>query len=406
MDRGIVIVGGGQVAATAANGLRAGGYTGPLSMVAAENSLPYQRPPLSKKYLAGELGAQELLIRQASAYEKLDVAVILGNAAVRIDREDRAVELADGRRLPYDRLLLATGARVRKLNVPGAELAGVHYLRTLADVDGIRAELRPGARLAIVGGGYIGLEVAAVAVKLGLQVTVIEAADRVMSRVVSAQTSRFYERVHAEEGVKILTSTSVQSLAGSRRVEAVHCADGTSVPADLVLMGVGIEPACDLAAQAGLAIEDGILVDEFTRTSDPAICAAGDCTRFPSARYGRRIRLESVQNANDQARAAVATLLGNASAYDPVPWFWSDQYDIKLQIAGLAEGYDRTIVRRRPEEQRKFAVFYLRGDVLRAVEAANSPQEYALARRIIGEQRAVPVDLLADPDVPLKSLFQ
>lgn len=406
MTRGTVIVGGGQAATTAINALRNGGYQEPITLIGDEPVLPYQRPALSKKYLAGGMdSADELLIRTGQAYEKHQVDVRLATRATAIDTAGKAVSLADGTDVPYDHLLLATGARVRRLPIPGDALKGVFYLRTLGDVDAIRAELAPGKRLAIIGGGYIGLEVAAVAVTLGLDVTVVEAADRLMQRVAAEQTSASYHRIHSEEGVRILTNSGVERFSGNGRVDVVHCSNGQEIPADLVIVGVGVMPNCDLAAEAGLSVDDGILVDHFARTSDPAILAAGDCARFPSKLYGRHLRLESVQNSNDQARCAVATLLGKEKAYDPVPWFWSDQYDLKLKIAGLADGADQQIVRGDPRVGRQFAVFHLHQGTLIAVEAVNCPQEYAIGRKLIGERAKPAADLLADASASLNQLL-
>ncbi|HYW03238.1 MAG TPA: FAD-dependent oxidoreductase [Gammaproteobacteria bacterium] len=404
MSDRIVIVGGGQAAGQAAASLRSAGFTGGVTLVGAEPVAPYQRPPLSKKYMAGELAFERILIKPEAFYEQHGVELRLGSPVESIDRAGRRVTLADGGSLEYSKLLLATGSRVRRLEIPGGELAGVHYLRTVADVDGIREHLRPGARLVIVGGGYIGLEVAAVAVKAGLDVRVIEAEDRVMSRVVDETVSRFYERMHAEECVSIHSSLPVARLEGDATVERVVCRDGEAFPADLVLIGVGILPDTALAAEAGLEVDDGIVVDDRTRTSDPDICAAGDCTSFPSALYGRRVRLECVQNANEQARAAAATLAGQDKPYDPVPWFWSEQYDVRLQIAGLSHGYDRTVVRGNPDEGRSFAVFYLREGVVIAVDAINRTKEYIAGRKLVGARAQVAPATLADESVDLKEL--
>jgi len=404
MSDRIVIVGGGQAAGQAAASLRSAGFEGAVTLVGAEPVPPYQRPPLSKKYLAGELPFERILIKPEAFYRQHDVELRLGSPVDKIDPAGRRVTLGDGSSLEYSGLLLATGSRVRRLDVPGVDLAGVHYLRTVADVDAIREQFRPGARLVIVGGGYIGLEVAAVAVRAGLAVRVIEAEERVMSRVVEASVSRFYERIHAEEGVAIHNSLPVARLEGRSAVERVVCRDGEEFPADLVLIGVGILPDTDLAADAGLEVNNGIVVDQHTRTSEPDICAAGDCTNFPSALYGRRVRLECVQNANEQARAAAATLAGQDRPYNPVPWFWSEQYDVRLQIAGLSHGFDQTVVRGNPDEGRSFAVFYLREGVVIAADAVNRTQEYIAGRKLVGARAQVDRATLADESVDLREL--
>ncbi len=404
MSDRIVIVGGGQAGAQAAASLRAGGFEGAVTMLAQEPVAPYQRPPLSKQYMAGETAFDRVRVKPEAFYREHGIDVLCGNAVQAIERARKAVTLADGRRLTYARLLLATGSRPRPLDVPGADLPGVHYLRTLADAAALRERLRPGTRLVVAGGGYIGLEVAAVAAGLGLEVTVVEARERVLSRVVGPVTSRFFQRMHAEEGVRILTSTALARLEGRDGVEGLVCHDGARLPAHAVLAGVGIVPNTGLAREAGLDTDDGILVDEHARTGDPHIWAAGDCARFPSARYGRRIRLECVQNANEQARAAAATLLGQDKRYDPVPWFWSEQYDVRLQIAGLADGHDRAVVRGNPDAGRSFAVFYLRRGVPIAVEAVNRTAEYIAGRKLIAAAAPVDAGRLADESLDPKSL--
>jgi 3-phenylpropionate/trans-cinnamate dioxygenase ferredoxin reductase subunit len=311
------------------------------------------------------------------------------------------VALADGRMLGYDKLLIATGSRVRRIPVPGAALAGIFYLRGIADVDALRAGFAKGARLAVVGGGYIGLEVAAVAVKHGLDVTVFESLDRVMARAVSPEISAFYERVHREAGVRFRLKTSVEAFEGPERLTAIR-AGATSHAADLALVGIGILPNMELANAAGLACDDGIVVDHCARSADPAIFAAGDCTRH-FGRDGALIRLESVQNAIDQAKHATLAMLGRPTPYREVPWFWSDQYDLKLQIAGLARAGDE-LVRRGDPAARKFAVFHLRGGRVAAVEAVNAAPEYIVGRRLIADGTPVSAARLADATIPMKSI--
>ncbi|HEX4080366.1 MAG TPA: FAD-dependent oxidoreductase [Rhizomicrobium sp.] len=401
MPEYIVIIGAGQAAAQAVATLRAEGFAGPLTLIGDEPFPPYQRPPLSKAYLAGTFERERLFLKPEAFYEEANCELILGGAAAAIDRAARTAALADGRMLGYDKLLIATGSRARRIRVPGADLEGIFYLRGIADVDALRAGFAKGARLAVVGGGYIGLEVAAVAVKRGLDVTVFEPLDRVMARAVSPEVSAFYERVHREAGVRFRLRTSVEAFEGAERLTAIR-AGGGSYPADLALVGIGILPNIELANAAGLACDDGIVVDDCARTADPAIFAAGDCTRHVG-RDGALIRLESVQNAIDQAKHAALAMLGRPTPYREVPWFWSDQYDLKLQIAGLARTGDE-LVRRGDPAARKFAVFHLRGGRVAAVEAVNAAPEYVVGRRLIADGIPVSAARLADGSIPMKSI--
>ena len=402
MAEHIVIIGAGQAGVQAVASLRAEGFAGSLTMVGEEPFPPYQRPPLSKAYLAGDFARERLFLKPESFYTESQCSLRLGTPIVAIDRTRKEVRFRDGTVLPYDRLLLTTGTRVRPIRVPGAELSGVRYLRGIEDVDMLRPHLVRGARLAVVGGGYIGLEVAAVAAKHGLEVTVVEAMSRVMERAVSPFLSSFYEKEHRAHGVNILLGAAAEALEGKTRVEAVRTNQGT-VAADFVLVGIGVVPNCELAQEAGLACDNGIVVDAFTRTSDPDICAAGDCTNHPGF-AGGRVRLESVQNAIDQAKHAALALLGREKAYREVPWFWSDQYDLKMQIAGLLQPGDGMVLRGDPGA-RKFAVFHLRDGKVGAVEAVNAAPEYIAGRKLIAEHRPVDAQKLSDPSVPIKSLL-
>jgi 3-phenylpropionate/trans-cinnamate dioxygenase ferredoxin reductase subunit len=397
----IVIIGAGQAGVQAAATLRAEGFDGSLTIIGDEPYPPYQRPPLSKAYLAGSFARERLFLKPDSFYAEAACELRLGVQAQSIERAAKTVLLSDGSKLSYDRLLLTTGARVRKLPVPGADLSGVHYLRGIADVDTLRDNLKPGTRLAVVGGGYIGLEVAAVAAKHGLRVSVIEAAGRVMIRSASPQISAFYEQVHRANGVEIQLGAMAAAFEGQARVEAVTTNLGR-VAADFVLAGIGIVPNCELAQAAGLACDNGIVVDEYAATSDPDIFAAGDCTNHP-ALAGERVRLESVQNAIDQAKHAALAMLGRPVPYREVPWFWSDQYELKLQIAGLARSGDLTIVRGDPG-LRKFAVFHLRDGILAAVEAVNAAPEYIMGRKLIAGRVRIAPERLSDMNIPVKSL--
>ena len=396
-----MIVGASHAAAQAVDSLRREGFEGRLVLVGEEPYLPYQRPPLSKTYLADEFDPERLWIRPASFYENQRCEVLLGRRAVALDRGRQELGLDDGRALPYDALLLATGGRVRRATVPGADLAGIHYLRTRADVDRIRAELAPGRRVVIVGAGYVGLECAASCSKLGLVVTVLEMAPRVMSRVVAPEMSDFYQAEHARHGVEIRLGTTVAAFEGGPRVTAVVCSDGSRVPADLVIVGIGIVPNVELASEAGIACDNGIAVDEHCRTSDPKVYAIGDCCSHPSIHYRRRIRLESVDNAFEQAKTAAANICGRELVHDRIPWFWSDQYDHKLQIVGLSQDYDRVVLRGDPAT-RSFSCCYLKGRELVALDAVNQPRDFMAAKKVIAERAPLDLDLLADPARSIK----
>ena len=398
-----MITGGGQASVQAIDALRRKGFAGKIVLIGDEPWLPYQRPPLSKKYLAGLLERDRLLLKPAHFYESHAVETLLGRRVEEISRRDQRLRLDDGSTSAYDALLIATGSRPRPLAVPGTELAGVHFLRTLADVERIRADWAPGRRLVIVGGGYIGLEVAATARELGLDVTVLEMADRVMNRVVCPQVSTFYEAEHARHGVRILCNARVHALAaaGSKRVRAVVTQDGEEHPADCVVLGCGVLPADELAVAAGLACENGIVVDDRCRTSDSVIFAAGDCTSHPSLRYGRRLRLESVDNAFEQGASAALNMLGLETVHDKVPWFWSDQYDLKLIIVGIGQGYDTVVMRGVPATH-AFSACYLRGGELISVDSINSPKDQMAARKLIAARARPNPDRLADPSIPLK----
>ncbi len=401
MTSTILIIGAGQAAAQAVDTLRREGFEGRLVLVGDEPYLPYQRPPLSKQFLAGELAVDRLPFRHQAFYDGHRVELKLGKGAARIDRQARRVALTDGEQIAYDRLLLCVGARSRELTCPGALLSGVHYLRAISDVAAIREGLKPGARVVIIGGGYIGLETAATARKLGCEVTALEMADRVMNRVVASSVSEYFAPEHRSRGVKIVCNTRVVRLEGEVSVERVVCADGSTYQADLLVVGVGAVPNIQPAADAGLACENGIVVDEHCRTDDPAIYAAGDCTNHPSLRFGMRVRLESVDNAFEQGKAAALNMLDRPTVHDRVPWFWSDQFDNKLLIVGLSSGFDQQVLRGDPAT-RGFSVCYLKGGELIALEAVNHSKDYMAARKMIADRARPNADKLADPQVALK----
>ncbi|MCE5292037.1 MAG: FAD-dependent oxidoreductase [Nocardiaceae bacterium] len=384
-----LIVGASHAGAQLATSLRQEGWTGEIVLIGEEATLPYQRPPLSKAYLAGKSTLDELAIRSTEFYVKQGIQ-LLDATVEAIDRSAGHLFLSTGDELPYDKLALCTGARPRRLRIPGADLAGVHYLRTAADVELIRQAAIAGRRAVIIGGGYIGLETAASLRALGLEVTVLEATERVLERVTAPEVSAFFDRVHRGEGVSIRTGTLVEALSGGGRVSEVILASGDSVPADLVIVGIGVEPNTELAAAAGLVVDTGVVIDDQTRTSDPDIVAAGDCATHDMARYGRRIRLESVASAGEQAKVAAATVCGKSKTIAALPWFWSDQYDLKLQIAGLNTGYDEVILRGDPTRDRDFTCFYLRAGELIAADCINRPRDFMFSKRVITQQ--IPVD--------------
>ncbi|MEM9635444.1 MAG: FAD-dependent oxidoreductase [Pseudomonadota bacterium] len=384
MQEEVVIVGAGQAGAQVAQSLRQGGFEGPLRLIGDEPHPPYQRPPLSKKFLAGEIGAEGLWLRPPAFFETNNIDHIPGTRVVAIDRGNKRLKLENGDTLSYGKLVLATGTNARHLKLEGADKKGVVTLRSIADVDDIRERMSSSQRVAIIGAGYIGLEVAAVAKALGKTVSVIEAQDRPMKRVVSEAVSDYFTKLHRDQGIDLRLNTGVEAIVGDDAVNGVKLSNGEIVPAELVLVAVGAEPNDGLAEEAGLEVDNGILVDGSAQTSDPDIFAVGDCTRFYSSRYQCSVRMESVQNAIDQAKAAAHALLGQDVDYDPLPWFWSDQYDIKLQIAGLSEGYDDTVVVGAPDEN-KFYVAYLSSGKLIAVDSINSPRSHMMARRVIGE---------------------
>ncbi len=403
----VVIIGGSHGGSEAAFRLRQGGFTGSIALLSSEPYLPYHRPPLSKAFLAGEVTVESLLLRGPASYEKANIAWRPSTTVTSIDRVDHLLALADGSHLKYGKLIIATGGRPRVLPLPGAELGGLHVMRTIADVDKLRPEFKPGKRLVIVGAGYIGLEVAAVAVKTGLDVEIVEFAPRALARVAGPELSAFYEGVHTKAGVTFRFNTGVEGFVPAAhdgsRVGAVRCSGGVELPADLVLVAAGLVPNVELAKDAGLDMGNGIMVDEFCRTSDPDILAIGDAVEFPLPCAGRRVRLESVPNALEHARVAASVINGAPSAYNAVPWFWSDQYNYKLQSVGLGQGYDVAVTRpgRTPEA---FIVFYIKDGVLLAADCVNAVAEFNAAKKLVTNKVAVDAAALADPATDLKAL--
>ena len=398
---GMVIIGAGHAAGQAAASLRQEKYTGPITIIGDEAHVPYQRPPLSKAYLSGAQEVDRVYLRPEKFYQDKDIDLKLSTRATAINADAKTVELEDGAKIEYDKLLISTGSRPRMLSIPGSDLGGIHYLRTIDDVDGIRAEMREGANLVIVGGGYIGLEVAAVGVEQGLNVHVLEMEDRILQRVTTPTMSDYYNELHKGRGVNIHTQTAVTGFSGNGKVQKVMCGD-SEFDADMVIVGIGIVPNTELAEVAGLTCDNGIVVDDHCQTSDPDIYAAGDCTNHPNALLDRRLHLESVPNAMDQARTSVSNMLGGDKSYAAIPWFWSDQYELKLQMVGFSADGNREVVRG-DMASNQFAVIYLKDNTVVAADAVNSPKDFMLCKQLVGKEADAAV--LGDSASDLKSLL-
>ena len=401
----VVVVGAGQAGGEVAIELRKLGFAGRVLIVGDEAQIPYKRPPLSKAFLAGTATEESLYLMQRANLDKANIEFKGGVKVQRIDRAAHTLHLSDGSTLAYDKLALATGGRPRPLPVPGADRRNVFLLRSIADVQRIHAYRAAGKRVVIVGGGFIGLEAAAVLVKLGLKVTVLEGLPRVLARVTVAEISTFFERVHREAGVDLRTGVQISGFEGEPDVTHVLLGDGTHIETDFVIIGIGVVPNVELAQEAGLAVDNGIVVDEQARTANPDIVAAGDCTNHPSEFLGRRIRLESVQNAMEQGRAAAHTLFGKPEPYRAVPWFWSDQYDLKFQMVGICAGHDQLVLRGDSKTARAFAAFYLKEGRLIAADTVSRPQDFMLAKKLVALRVAVDAAQLADESFSLKSLL-
>ncbi|MBQ0826011.1 NAD(P)/FAD-dependent oxidoreductase [Streptomyces tagetis] len=412
MPGGTLIVGASQAGLQLAVSLRQLGDTEPITLVGEEVHPPYQRPPLSKEFLAGKAGPESLDLRTPSYYAEAAIGLVVGERVTDVALSPTGppgsgtAVTASGRSFAFDRLALTVGAGPRRLTVPGAGLDGIRCLRDRDDAAELRRRLGSASRVVVVGGGFIGLEAASVARALGKDVTVVEAADRLLSRAVAPVLSEFYRRAHLRRGTRVLLSAAVAGFDGTHgKVTGVRLADGTSLPADLVLVGVGVLPRTELAERLGLECDHGIVVDGQARTSDPRVVAAGDCTVRPHPVTGLgRVRLESVQNAVAQATAAAASLLGRAAPPAPVPWFWSHQGDLRLQIAGLSGGYDRHVVRGEPDSERFSVLYYRQGELL-AIDAVNSPADYMAVRKALTQGTNVPASLAGDQDTPLKALL-
>ncbi|MET3524658.1 NAD(P)/FAD-dependent oxidoreductase [Mesorhizobium abyssinicae] len=398
---GIVVIGAGQAGASLAAKARMLGYSAPITLIGEEPLAPYQRPPLSKGYLLGELSLERLFLRAPSFWKEHEITLALDRRVTAIDRASCTVT-AGGDIVPFDHLVVATGSNARQLpQEMGGTLGGVHTIRTLADVDGLMADFRPGRRLLIIGGGYIGLEAAAVGAKLGLEVTLVEATPRILQRVAAVETSNFFRDLHSANGVSILEGVGVDRLVGENRVAAALLSNGTSLTVDFVIVGVGVVPRTRLAEQAGLAVENGIWTDAQGRTSDPSIWAAGECVSFPWE--GGRVRLESVGHAIEHSEVVAENIVGGSKAYDAKPWFWSDQYDVKLQIAGLNTGHDRVVERRNNNSSR--SIWYFRGNRLVAVDAINDPRAYMVGKRIIESHQTISANDVVDASKDVTSML-
>ena len=398
---GIVIIGAGHAAGQAAASLRQAKFEGSITIIGDEAHVPYQRPPLSKQYLAGTQVADKVYLRAEKFYADKDIQLMLDTRATQIDPGTKTINLDNGETIAYEKLLISTGSRPRKLSIEGSDLSGIHYLRTMDDVDGIRTDVKPGANLVIVGGGYIGLEVAAVGIELGMNVHVLEMEERILQRVTTPEMSAYYHKLHSDRGVHIHTQTGVTGFSGNGKVEKVLCGD-ESFAADIVIVGIGIIPNIEIAEEAGIHCDNGIVVDDHCCTSDPDIYAAGDCTNHPNPLMNKRLRLESVPNAMDQARVSTANMLGDDKVYAAIPWFWSDQYELKLQMVGFSADGDSQVLRG-DMENHQFAIFYLKDGKVVAADAVNSPKEFMLCKQLVGKP-ADPAQL-ADPETDLKSLL-
>ena len=399
----VVIAGAGHAAGQVIATLRQKKYAGRITLLGEEAWYPYQRPPLSKKFLAGEMSAERLYFKPTSFYDDPGIDVHLSTRVAAIDRAAQSVRTADDQSFNYDHLVIATGSRPRELSLPGSNLGGIHYLRGVDDVNNIRADMAKQRRMVIVGAGYLGLEVAAVAAQLGLDVTVVEMTDRVMSRVVSPELSQFYQDIHTENGVQLRLSTGITGFSGEDHVDSVILENDEQLAADIVVIGIGIVPNTELAEAAGLEVSNGIVVDDHCQTSDPRIYAVGDCTWHPNRLLGVELRLESVHNALEQAKTAAGNISGDDMSYAQVPWFWSDQYDLKLQIAGLSQGYDQTVIRG-DMEGRSFACLYLRDGQLISIDAVNRPKDFIQSKQLIASHAKIDPALLANPDIELKDM--
>ena len=403
MDK-IVIAGAGQAAIQSAVSLRKFGYEGSITIIGEESHPPYQRPPLSKDYLLGKTQLDRVHLKKEAFYEENKIELIINTRVESIDRKRKTVSLSNKENLDYGKLIIAAGSRVRKLDVPGVDKNGIHYLRGLDDANALKENLKEGKKLVIVGAGYIGLEVAAVAASLKIETSVIDIADRVMSRTVDPLISDYYHSLHKNNGVNIHLKHGLKSITGEGNVEKVFCTNNLELDADIVVIGAGVIPNDELALTAGLTCENGIVVNEFGQTEDKNIYACGDCTNHPNKILGRKLRLESVHNAMEQSKAVASSIMGLKEPYNQVPWFWSDQYDHKLQIVGLSGDHDEVIMRGSKSEQ-SFLLFYLKDKEIIAVNAINSSKEFLISKKLVANKVRISSDIISDQSSNLNELL-
>ena len=400
----IVVIGSGQAAIQAVMSLKRNEFTGSIKVIGEEDHLPYQRPPLSKDFLLEEYKPERVSLKKKEFYEENGVDLILGKRAESIDTILKEITLSDENKIRYNQLIIATGSRVRKLNVPGSDKKGIYYLRDLDDANALKQRLKKNKKMVIVGAGYIGLEVASVAASLGVEVTVIEMANRVMNRTVDPMISSYYQKLHESHGVKIHLDNGLKAFEGGDSVNTVLCSDGLMLEADLVVIGAGVLPNQEIAIEAGLECNNGIMVNEFGETSTAHVYACGDCTNHPNKGLNTRLRLESVHNAMEQSKTVANTIMGNKEPYDQVPWFWSDQYDHKLQLVGISGDHDE-VVMRGLESKQKFLLFYLKNSELIAVNAINSSKEFLICRKLVANKVKISSDVIKDQSVNLNDLL-
>ena len=400
----LVIIGAGQSAIQCITSLKKEGYSGSITLVGEEEHLPYQRPPLSKGFLEDSINKERLYFKKLDFFTENKIQLHLGSSAEKVDMENNKVYLSDRSELEFDKLVFATGSRVRHLDFPGSDLSSIRYLRGLDDAESIKNDLKISQNLVVIGAGYIGLEVAAIAAKNNISVSVIEMADRVMNRTVDPQISQYYLELHQKNGVTFKFNTSLEEIKGDKSVQSVICSDGTEIKADTVIIGAGIIPNFELAEDAGIDCTNGIEVDEYGRTNLKNIYACGDCTNHPNKLLNKNLRLESVHNAMEQAKTVASSIMSNPSEYSQIPWFWSDQYDHKLQIVGLSGDHD-TVTMRGDTSDSKFMLFYTREDELIAVDSINNPKEFLICRKLVTNKVKIKPSMISDPTTNLNDLI-
>ena len=400
----LVVIGAGQSAIQCITSLKKEGYEGSITLVGEEEHLPYQRPPLSKGFLDDSINKERLYFKKLDFFTENKIQLKLGISATSVDIENNLVNLSDEEKLHFDKLVFATGSRVRLLDFPGNDLDNIHYLRGLDDAENIKKGLEKSKHLVVIGAGYIGLEVAAIASEKGVKVSIVEMADRVMSRTVDPQISDYYLNLHQNNGVKFKFNTSLEEIKGQGQVESVVCSDGTSINADMVIIGAGVIPNTEIAQNSGVSCENGILVDEFGRTNFKNVFACGDCTSHPNKLLNMQLRLESVHNAMEQSKAVAMSVLDKPAEYSQIPWFWSDQYDHKLQIVGISGSHD-TVTMRGSTDASKFMLFYTRGEELVAVDAVNNPKDFLICRKLVANKVKIKTDMISDLNLNLNDLI-